>query len=166
MDQYSSCADIDSIFAFSTEQFQQCLNDAKSSDASSGRNNPVCLDDWKRLLKESRGKIYYMKSEDSLEFAGFLFTYRKPASVHIWLALTHKAYRRCGVMSSLFAYLQNELISERDVDTISVNTIPSVFISMPDFLIKQGFQDVTPLELQISSQKRRFIKKIQEHNDL
>jgi N-acetylglutamate synthase-like GNAT family acetyltransferase len=147
-DQSISESDLESIFEFSTLQFQAFHHLQQNIST----NNPSNISDWKRLLHQNKGKIYICSTKE-VKYAGFLFTYHKSAdSIHIWLALTNQNIRKQGVMTRLFQFLEKDVIARN----ITVNTIPSQFKDMPAFLIKQGFENTSsPNEV-----KHKYVKQI------
>jgi hypothetical protein len=121
------------IFQLSCDWFQE-----------TPENNAVApsqLSVWKSRLSAQDGEIWYATTphwdgqEDNI--AGFTFTYTRDGARHIWLAVTNPTFLRRGVMTVLFAKVEEKAKGQ----VVTINTYPNRFCNMPLFLESRKYEN-------------------------
>ncbi|KAJ3286168.1 hypothetical protein HDU79_006711 [Rhizoclosmatium sp. JEL0117] len=91
------------------------------------------------LLNEKKGRIYATIDPSTNTASALVFTYeRVTLSTHVWLAVTGRDHRRKGLMRMLFETVEKD-VRDHGVQSVTVNTLPEVFVNMPVFLERQGY---------------------------
>lgn len=104
---------------------------------------PASIDEWMMRLTEKNGEIVYHKENN--EITAFVFTFRRSpdaSQLHIWIAGCKSAYRRKGIMSSLFEAVEQRSAAQGYI-MLTVNTYPEKFTNMPSFLESMKYEVIS-----------------------
>ena len=129
---------------------------------------PADFSHWMDKLRNYSGEVVFHRSQHTNEISAFVFTYHRsidPTQLHIWIAGCKAPFRRQGLMSKIFEFVEARAV-ENGIKSITVNTYPARFHHMPSFLTSRQFAIINAIrekdELGNNVEKLSYMKEFNE----